>query len=164
MAAAKQAAGKDRAAGRKVVAENRKARHDYHIVETYEAGLALQGTEVKSIRAGGANLAEAYVLVRNGAATISGMHIAPYEQGNIHNHDPMRERALLLHRREIDELDQQVSRRGLTIVPLDVHFVRGRAKLTIGVARGKQRHDKRSTIQERDVKRQIERELKSRRG
>lgn len=148
--------------GRKVVAENRKARHDFHIFETLEAGLSLQGTEVKSLRAGSCTIREAYIQVRGGSAFITGMHIPTYEQGNIHNHEPTRDRRLLLHKREIVDLEEHVTRRGNTIVPLTVYFTRGRAKLTIGIARGKQQRDRRHDIAERDTKRQLERELKLR--
>ena len=148
--------------GRKVVAENRKARHDFHILETYEAGLSLVGTEVKSLRGGTCTLTESWVRVENGEVWITGMHIPPYGHGNIHNHEPVRDRRLLLHRREITQLHEHVSRKGNTLVALSVYFTRGRAKLLIGVARGKQRIDKRNAITDRDVKRQLEREFKLR--
>lgn len=148
--------------GRKIVAENRKARYDYAIIETLEAGLSLQGTEVKSMRAGNCNIREAYVLVLDGRAFITGMHIAPYEQGNIHNHEPTRDRQLLLHKREIEHLHKHITRKGNAVVPLTVYFLGGRAKLAIAVARGKDKLDKRQGIADRDVKRQIDRELKDR--
>ena len=146
--------------GRKIVAENRKARHDFHILETVEAGLSLQGTEVKSLRRGTCSLREAYVVVRGGEAFVTGMNIPHYEQGNIHNHDPARDRRLLLHKREIVDLDEHVTRKGNTIVPLSLYFRNGRAKMLIGVARGKQHADKRHAIAERDVKRDLQREMK----
>ena len=158
MAAAKRQQGD----GRKVVAENPKARHDFHILETLEAGLALTGTEVKSIRSGKAAIREAHIRVEAGEAFVHGMNIPPYEQGNVFNHEPTRPRKLLLHRREIDDLHVHLTRKGNTIVPLSLYFREGRAKLAIGVARGKQAHDKRHTIAERDVKRQIDREIKER--
>jgi SsrA-binding protein len=159
---AKSASNSGSADGRKVVAENRKARHDFHVLETYEAGLELVGTEVKSLRAGGGNIRESYVTVRDGQAFLVNAHIAHYAQGNINNHDPLRDRRLLLHRRELDELHAHVARKGATIVPLTLYFTRGRAKLAIGVAKGKDRGDKRQAIVERDTKRQLERELKMR--
>lgn len=146
--------------GRKVVADNRKARHDYHILETFEAGLSLQGTEVKSLRAGNVAIREAYITLRDGDAFVVGMNISPYEQGNIHNHEPTRDRRLLLHRRELVELEEHVTRKGNTVVPLQLYFLRGRAKLAIAVARGKQKHDRRQDIIERDTRRQVQREMK----
>lgn len=158
MAAAKRQQGD----GRKVIAENPKARYDYAILETLEAGIVLTGTEVKSLRAGKAAIREAYVRVEDGEAFIVGMNIATYEQGNVFNHDPTRTRKLLLHRREIDDLHVHVTRKGNTIVPLSLYFREGRAKLAIGVAKGKDKGDKRQTIAKRDVQRQIDRELKQR--
>jgi SsrA-binding protein len=158
MAAAKKQQGD----GRKVVAENPKARFDYAILETLEAGLVLTGTEVKSLRQGKAAIREAYVRVDDGEAFIIGMNIATYEQGNVFNHEPMRTRKLLLHRREIDDLHVHVTRKGHTIVPLSLYFRDGRAKLSIGVAKGKDKGDKREVIAKRDVQRQIDRELKQR--
>jgi SsrA-binding protein len=158
MAAAKRQQGD----GRKVVAENPKARHDFHIVEEFEAGIALTGTEVKSLRAGKAAIREAYVRIDDGEAYVLGMNIATYEQGNVFNHEPTRTRKLLLHRREIDDLHVQVTRKGNTIVPLSLYFRDGRAKLAIAVAKGKDKGDKRQTIAKRDVQRQIDRELKQR--
>jgi SsrA-binding protein len=146
--------------GRKIVAENRKARHDYHVLEEFEAGLELQGTEVKSLRAGQCVLRDAHVAIRNGQAYVVSMHIAPYLQGNIHNHDPERDRRLLLHRHEIEQLSAHIDRKGNALVALSIYFLRGRAKMAIGVARGKQNIDKRQTITDRDVKRQLQRELK----
>jgi SsrA-binding protein len=158
MAAAKKQQGD----GRKIVAENPKARYDYSILETLEAGLVLTGTEVKSLRQGKAAIREAYVRVDNGEAYIYGMNIATYEQGNVFNHEPMRTRKLLLHRREIDGLHVHVTRKGNTIIPLSLYFRDGRAKLSIGVAKGKDKGDKRETIAKRDMQRQMDRELKQR--
>jgi SsrA-binding protein len=148
--------------GRKIVAENPKARFDYAILETLEAGLVLTGTEVKSLRAGKVAIREAYVRVEDGEAFIIGMNIATYEQGNVFNHEPMRTRKLLLHRREIDDLHVHVTRKGNTIVPLSLYFKDGRAKLAIGIAKGKDKGDKRQAIAKRDTDRQIQRELKQR--
>jgi SsrA-binding protein len=141
----------------KVVAQNRRARHDYEILETLEAGLVLTGTEVKSLRGGKASLGEAYATVENGEAFVLQLHIPPYEQGNRNNPDPVRRRKLLLNRAEIDELDRAVAQKGQTIVPLKLYFSRGRAKLLIGVARGRKTHDKRHAIAERDAKREMDR-------
>jgi SsrA-binding protein len=149
--------------GRKIVAENPKARYDFHIIETLEAGIALTGTEVKSLRAGKVAIREAYVRIEDGEAFIVGMNIATYEQGNVFNHEPTRTRKLLLHRRELDDLHVHVTRKGNTVVPLSLYFREGRAKLAIGVAKGKDKGDKRQTIAKRDVQRQIDRELRQRR-
>lgn len=147
----------------KIVARNRKARHDYHIDETLEAGLVLTGTEIKSIRAGRVSLQEAFVTPRNGEMWVIGMHIAPYDPGARENHDPVRPRKLLMHRREIDKWTERVQIRGMTIVPLQLHIRRGRAKLQIGLAKGKRQYDKRQDIAKRDAQRRMDREL-SRRG
>jgi SsrA-binding protein len=141
----------------RVVAQNRRARHDYFILETVEAGLVLTGTEVKSLRQGKASLAEAYATVENDEAYIMQMHISPYLQGNRWNPDPVRRRKLLLHRSEIDDLRRAVAQKGQTLVPLKLYFTRGRAKLLLGVGRGKKSHDKRHTIAERDARREIDR-------
>lgn len=156
------ASGKQTGDGRKIVAENRRARHDFHIIESMEAGLSLVGTEVKSLREGACTISDAYVKVDNGRAELIGMNIPQYAFGNINNHVPDRTRALLLHRKEIEELEVHVTRKGHTIVPLRIYFTRGRAKLEIGIAKGKDRGDKRQAIAERDTKRQIQRELKER--
>lgn len=148
--------------GRKIVAENPKARYDFQIVETIEAGLVLTGTEVKSLRQGKATIREAYVRMDGGEAFILGMNIATYEQGNVFNHEPMRTRKLLLHKKELADLHVHTTRKGHTIVPISLYFREGRAKLVIGIAKGKDVGDKRRTIAERDVKRQIDREMKSR--
>jgi SsrA-binding protein len=142
------------------VAVNRKARHIYTITETFEAGLVLTGTEIKSIRAGKANLSDAYARVEKGEAWLVGAHIAPYEAGNRYNHEPKRDRKLLLHRGEIDALIGRAAAKGLTIVPLRLYITaRGRAKVELGLARGKQLHDRRRDIAERDMRREIERDL-----
>lgn len=148
--------------GEKLITQNRKARHDYHILDSYEAGIALTGTEVKSLRAGNMNLKDSYVDVSRDELYLVGAYIAPYEQGNIYNHEPERKRKLLMHKREIQRLAAQVAEKGLTLVPLRVYFKRGKAKVEVGVARGKQTVDKRQTIKERDAKREIERALKNR--
>ena len=156
-----RAAGRDE--GEKLVASNRRARHEYFIEETVEAGIVLTGTEIKSIRAGRVNLAEAYARINGNEAWLIGMHISPYDQaGDYFQHDPTRPRKLLLHRREIGHLQEEVGQRGLTLVPLRLYLKRGRAKLELGVARGKKLYDKRATLAERDAKRDIERALRSR--
>lgn len=156
------AAKRQQGDGRKVIAENPKARYDYAILETLEAGIALTGTEVKSLRTGKAAIREAYVQIKDGEAFVINMNIATYEQGNVFNHEPTRTRKLLLHRRELDDLHVHVTRKGHTIIPLSLYFRDGRAKLAIGVAKGKDKGDKRATIAKRDVQRQIDRELKQR--
>ena len=151
-----------RGGGTKLVAENRRARHDFHLLERVEAGIALTGTEVKALREGHASLQRAYAEVRDGEAWLVGAHIAEYAQGNIANHDPDRDRKLLLHRREIDSLLGKVSERGLTLVPTRLYFKDGRVKVELALARGKEARDKRRDIAERDARRQIERALKGR--
>ncbi len=146
----------------KVVATNRKARHEYDLLETYEAGLELKGTEIKSIRAGQISLGEAYVQVDGNEAWLMDAHVAPYEQANRFNHDPLRPRRLLLHRSEIRDLWNAVRQKGVTIVPTRVYLKDGRAKLEIALAKGKKLYDKRATLAERDAKREIERELHKR--
>jgi len=150
-------------APRKQIAENRKARHDFHIVERVEAGIALTGTEVKSLRDGGGNLREAYAQLRGGEVFLVGANIAPYAQGNLQNHEPTRDRKLLLHRREIEQLGVKVSQRGMTLVPLSMYLRDGRVKLELGLARGKEGVDKRHAIADRDARRQIERAMKEQR-
>jgi SsrA-binding protein len=152
------------AGGTKLIAENRRARHDYHLVERVEAGIALTGTEVKSARQGQVTLQRAFADVRGGEVWLVGAHIAEYAQGNVANHDPDRDRKLLLHRREIDSLLGKVRERGFTLVPTRMYFKDGRAKVEIALARGKEARDKRRDLAERDAQRQIERALKSRRG
>jgi SsrA-binding protein len=144
------------------VALNRRARHDYAIDETIEAGMVLTGTEIKSIRAGRANLAEAYARIERGEAWLIGAHIATYEQGNRNNHEPTRTRKLLLHRDQIAELIGRTQAKGFTLVPLRLYLRDGMAKLEIGVARGKKTHDKRRAIAERDARRDLARETKAR--
>ncbi|HEX7240611.1 MAG TPA: SsrA-binding protein SmpB [Longimicrobiaceae bacterium] len=144
----------------KIVAQNRKARHEYHVLETWETGLVLQGTEVKSLRDGKANLQDAFARVMNGEVWLFGMHISPYEQGNRFNHDPLRPRKLLLHRNQIRKLIGQVEKSGLTLVPLDVHFTRGIAKVNLALVQGKKLHDKRDDLKRRDAEREIQRALK----
>ncbi|HET6474653.1 MAG TPA: SsrA-binding protein SmpB [Thermoleophilia bacterium] len=155
-----------RETGTKRVAENRKARHDYFIGDTFEAGIALVGTEVKSIREGRINLRDSYVEVRGSAHApelfLIGAHISPYDQGNIWNHDPLRPRKLLLHRNEIERIAGKVREKGYTVVPTRVYLKDGRVKVEIGLARGKQQHDKRHEIADRDAKRDIERALRGR--
>lgn len=141
----------------KVVAQNRRASHDYLIVDTFEAGLVLKGTEVKSLRTGRASLAEAYATVEHGEVFIRQLHIPPYEQGNRWNTDPIRARKLLLHRRQIDTLAEAVEQKGQTLVPLKLYFSRGRAKVLIGIGKGKKRYDKRHALAERDADREIAR-------
>jgi SsrA-binding protein len=147
----------------KLIVDNRRARHDYHLLERVEAGLVLTGTEVKSLRAGRAVLGQAYADVRDGEAWLHGAEIAVYDQGNRANHDPTRPRKLLLHRREIDRLYGQVREKGLTLVPTRLYFKDGRVKIELALARGKDTVDKRRTLVDRDAKRQIERALKARR-
>ncbi len=143
------------------IALNRRARHEYAVSETLEAGLVLTGTEIKSIRAGRVNLAEAYARIEHGEAWLIGAHIAPYEQGNRFNHEPRRTRKLLLHRDQIAELVGLTQAKGQTLVPLRLYIRGGRAKVELGVARGKKTHDKRRTIAERDQRRELEREAKT---
>ncbi len=148
--------------GIKVIVENRKARHDYFIDETFEAGLSLTGTEVKSLRVGRANLRDSYAAIENGELLLYNMHISPYEMGNRYNHDPLRTRKLLMHRSEIKRLASKVREKGFTLVPLRLYFTRGRAKVELALARGKRLYDKRDEIAKRDAKREAERELRDR--
>ena len=145
----------------KIIAKNRKAYHDYHIKETFEAGISLVGTEVKSLREGRANLKESYVIIKNNEAFLFGCHISPYSHGNLQNHDPVRTRKLLLHRKEIDKLWGNVTQKGLALVPLKLYFKAGKAKLEIGLAKGKKQYEKRDTIKEREANREIERHMKT---
>lgn len=145
---------------KKTVAQNRKAYHDYFIEETIECGLVLAGTEVKSLRGGKVNLKESYAVIKDGEVFICGMHISPYEQGNIFNKDPLRDRKLLLHKNEIRRLIGYVQQKGLTLVPVELYFIRGKAKLSIGVARGKKLYDKRNDMANRETAREIDRRLK----
>ena len=149
--------------GEKLIAENRRARHDYHLIDRLEAGIVLTGTEVKSLRDGRVTLAQSYADIRDGEAWLHGVEIATYDHGNRANHEPVRARKLLLHRREIDSLYGAVREKGLTVVPTRLYFKDGRVKIELAVARGKEQRDKRRDVVERDAKRQIERALKSRR-
>ena len=158
---APQAAGRDE---RRVVASNRRARFDYELLETIEAGIALTGSEVKSLRVGHASLSEAFARVDGGEVWLENMHIPPYEQGEKRGYDPRRRRKLLLHRREIDRLAGVTAEKGLTLVPIQVYFVRGLVKVQVGVGRGKQRFEKRQAVIEREAKREMERATSHRRG
>lgn len=144
----------------KLVANNKKAYHDYFIEEKYEAGLALHGTEVKSLRMGKCSIKEAYVRIENGETFVYGMNISPYEKGNIFNKDPLRPRKLLLHKPEIRKLAGRMSEQGYTVVPLQVYFKDGRAKIEIGLAKGKKLYDKRQDIAKKDQRREVERDYK----
>lgn len=146
--------------GNKVVARNKKATHEYHIEETFEAGLVLTGTEIKSIRKGRVNLQEAYARIHKGELYVVGMHISPFEQGNRFNVDPTRTRKLLMHKKEIDKLIGQVKVKGLTLIPLDIHLSNGFAKLQLALGKGKKLYDKRADAAKRDAARMIERKLK----
>jgi SsrA-binding protein len=142
------------------IALNRRARHDYTITDTFEAGIVLTGTEIKSVRAGKVNLSDAYARVEKGEAWLMGAHIAPFEQGNRYNHEPRRDRKLLLHRMQIDQLMGRAAAKGLTVVPLRLYITdKGRAKVELGLAKGKQLHDRRHDIADRQSKRDMEREL-----
>jgi len=153
-------ASRDRA-----IATNRRARHEYEILETVEAGLVLRGTEVKSLRDGLVNFKDSYASVRNGEGWLLGCHINPYSHGTDANHDPERDRKLLLHKREIARLSGKISERGLTLVPLRLYFKDGRAKVELGLARGKKLHDKRATLREREVRREMDKDARAaRRG
>ncbi|TQL69663.1 SsrA-binding protein [Nocardioides albertanoniae] len=145
--------------GRKMIAQNKKARHDYHIEDTYEAGMVLQGTEVKSLREGRASLVDGFVDIDRGEAWIHGIHIPEYLNGTWTNHSARRKRKLLLHRIEIDKIERKISEKGLTVVPLALYFLNGRAKVEIGVAKGKKAWDKRNTIAERTARREAEAEV-----
>jgi SsrA-binding protein len=150
------------AAGEKLIAENRKARHDYHLLHRVEAGLVLTGSEVKSLRQGGAQIQRAFGDIRDSELWLVGAHIAPYEQAGIENHEPDRDRKLLLHRREIDSLKGKVQERGFTLVPTRLYFKDGRAKVELALAKGKDVRDRRREISKRESDRQIERALKQR--
>ena len=153
-----------RTTGTRLIAENRRARHDYHLLERFEAGIALTGTEVKSLRAGQVTLQRAFADLREGELYLMGAHISEYAQGNLQNHDPDRERKLLLHRRELDSLLGKVRERGLTLVPTRMYFKNGRVKVEIALAKGKEARDRRRDIADRDARRQIERALKEKRA
>ena len=147
--------------GIKTAAQNRKAFHDYYVEERYEAGIELAGTEVKSIRAGTLNLKDAYCAVKDGELFVHGMHISPYEKGNIFNKDPVRSRRLLMHKREIRKLHALVKQDGYTLVPLSVYFKDSRVKVEVGLCKGKKNYDKRDAAAQRDAKRTIDRAMKS---
>lgn len=146
--------------GVKVLASNRKARHDYIIEETMEAGIVLTGTEIKSIRAGRVNLQDSFAMIRNGEVWLIGAHIAPYTHGNRENHEPRRDRKLLMHRREINRLAGKIQEKGWTLVPLQIHLRGGKAKVELGIARGKKLYDKRESIAKRDYDREMQRAVK----
>ncbi|MCX4372604.1 MAG: SsrA-binding protein SmpB [Dysosmobacter sp.] len=148
--------------GVKIAAQNRKAHHDYYVEEKYEAGIELAGTEVKSIRAGTLNLKDSYCSVKDGELFVHGMHISPYEKGNIFNKDPVRVRRLLMHKREIRKLHALVKQDGYTLVPLSVYFKDSRVKLEVGLCKGKKNYDKRDAAARRDTKREIDRAMKAR--
>lgn len=146
----------------KTVAQNKKAYHDYFIEETYEAGIVLQGTEIKSIRAGKVNLKDSYARIQNGEMWIYGMHVSPYEQGNRYNHDPLRFRKLLLHKREISKLYGESKESGYALVPLKLYLKNGFAKVLLGLAKGKKNYDKREDLKKKEAKREIERAFRDR--
>jgi SsrA-binding protein len=164
MAGAKRGQGRGERDGRNVVASNRRARYEYEILDRVEAGIALLGPEVKSLRAGKASLSEAWADVRNGEVWLVGCHVAPYEQAGRENPEPRRDRKLLLHRAEIARLAGRVSERGLTLVPLELYFRAGRAKVELALARGKRSHDKREAIARRESERDLQRALRRRRS
>ncbi len=145
----------------KTISENRKARHDYFILESFEAGIELVGTEVKSLRQGGVNLKDSWCSIDNGEIFIKGMHISPYEKGNIFNRDPVRVRKLLLHKREINKLYGTIKRDGLTLIPISIYFKGSNVKVQVGLCKGKKLHDKRDAVAARDAKREIDRMIKT---
>lgn len=146
----------------KLIANNKKAFHDYFIDETYETGIVLHGTEVKSIRMGKCSIKESFIRIEDGEVFVYGMHISPYEKGNIFNKDPLRPKKLLMHKYEINKLAGKIAEKGYTLVPLQVYFKEGRAKVEIGLARGKKLYDKRADIAKKDARREVEREFKVR--
>ena len=146
--------------GQQLIVSNRKARHDYHIIEVLEAGIVLKGTEVKSLRARNANLQDSYALIKNGELWLLGLHISPYEQGNINNHDPVRTRKLLIQKKELRKLFSKINDQGLTLVPLSLYFKGPYAKVELAIARGKKSYDKREAIAKRDAQRSISRTLR----
>ncbi|HHX02153.1 MAG TPA: SsrA-binding protein SmpB [Firmicutes bacterium] len=143
-----------------MIVDNRKARHDYHIIETIEAGIALKGTEVKSLRLGKVNIRDSFAKIKDGEVFLHGMHISPYEQGNRFNHDPLRIRKLLLHKREINKLVGKIQEKGYTLVPLNMYWKNGKCKVNLAVAKGKRLHDKRETIARKDAERRIQRAIR----
>lgn len=148
--------------GNKIIAQNKKAWHEYFVDEKYEAGIALYGTEVKSIRAGGVNLKDSYCDIKDGEIFVKGMHISPYEQGNIFNKDPLRDKKLLMHKREIMKLHGLVAQKGFTLIPLSLYFSGSHVKVEIGLCRGKKLYDKRDDAAKRDADRVIERSMRDR--
>ena len=146
----------------KIIAVNRKARHDYHIIDTLEAGISLVGTEVKSIRQGGVNLKDSFCYIEDGQISVHNMHISPYEKGNIFNRDPLRKRVLLLHKREILTLFQKVRQQGYSLIPLSLYFKGSKVKMEIGLCKGKKLYEKRADIAKRDAKRDMDRAIKQR--
>ena len=148
--------------GVKQIAENRKARHDYFVLETYEAGIELVGTEVKSIRQGGVNLKDSWCSIDKGELFVRGMHVSPYEKGNIFNRDPLRVRKLLMHKREINKLYGTLKQEGLSLIPLSLYFKDSKVKVQVGLCKGKKLYDKRADIAKRDAAREIDRSMKSR--
>lgn len=150
----------DKSGGIKIAAQNKKAYHDYFVMEKYEAGIELFGTEVKSIRAGNVNLKDAYCDIKDGELFAIGIHISPYEHGNIFNRDPLRQRRLLMHKREILKLYGQVAQKGMSLIPLSLYFSGSRVKVEVGLCRGKKLYDKRDSIAERDANREIDRKMK----
>ena len=151
-----------RSKGTKTITENRKARHDYFVLETYEAGIELVGTEVKSIRQGGVNLKDSWCSIDKGELFVRGMHISPYEKGNIFNRDPMRVRKLLMHKREINKLYGTLKQEGLSLIPLSLYFKDSKVKVQLGLCKGKKLYDKRDDAAKRDAKREIDRNMKMR--
>lgn len=147
---------------RQIIAQNKKAQHDYFVLETYEAGIELFGTEVKSIRKGRVNLKDSWCSIDSGEIFVNGMHVSPYEQGNIFNRDPMRVKRLLMHKREINRLFGVTKQQGLTLIPLSVYFLKGRAKIEVGLCKGKKNYDKRDVAAKKDAQREIERNFKER--
>lgn len=146
--------------GQKLIADNRKARFEYDILDRLETGIVLQGTEVKSVRQGHLSLSESYVKVKRGELYLIGAHIAPYEQGNRFNHEPLRDRKLLAHRHEIRRLDAAVQQKGLTLIPTKAYFVKGRVKIEVGLARGKKLYDKRKAIKDREIERHLQQRVR----
>lgn len=151
-----------RSKGTKTIAENRKAYHEYFVIESFEAGIELVGTEVKSIRIGGVNLKDSWCSIDKGELFVKGMHISPYEKGNIFNRDPLRVRKLLMHRREINKLFGTIKQEGLTLIPLSLYFKDSKVKVKLGLCKGKKLYDKRNDAAKRDAKREIDRNIKSR--
>ena len=149
--------------GVKVIAQNRRARHDYFVLETWEAGIELKGTEVKSIRLGKCNLKDSFAMVKEGEIFVQGMHISPYEKGSFSNTDPLRPKRLLMHKAEIRKLQQAVMQQGLALIPLSVYLSNGRMKVEIALCKGKKNYDKRDDIAKRDAEREMERHMKERR-